>query len=103
MRFLTDRDKKIAEAALALHEAHLQLDGEAYAKAHQELKEAKNLPQEYDCPCGKVWDGSGRLIICYLSIHQEGKWIEEFERGNEHHLAFCPDCAFKILSHTLKR
>jgi len=107
MRYLTEQDRKVAEAARARHEAHHKGDLAAYTEAARAEEAARNEMKVYCCPCGKRWDGSGRLIICYVTMvevaHERdgsGTIIHEVHsRGDEHHIYWCPECAPAIKAH----
>lgn len=108
MRYLTERDRVLAEAHAELHSAHGQQDVDAYVAAYQKKLDAEALEPIYDCAgCGKQWNGEGRLTACYVSLYevQDGNthWHQEHDRGNEHHLTWCPDCKAIILDHSTKR
>jgi hypothetical protein len=110
MKFLTERSKGMAEAALELQRAHEAGDRQAYLKAIEAEEAAKSLPDLYHCvSCGREWAGNGRATIGYITLyeldddHKEATFHQRHERGSEHTVTWCPDCKHKVFEHTSKR
>lgn len=107
MRHATERHAQIAKALKDKHDAHIAGDRAAYNDACERHEAAQAMPDVYECPCGKEWDGSGRLTIGYTAAieDQDGNLVrlQSLDRADEHVMNFCPDCKAKILPHLNKR
>lgn len=117
MKHLTEHTAQLVRTRQDIEDAHKATFTDpsamdryiALQKRHTELN---RLPADHDlkqweCPCGVKWHGDA-LIICYVTMYRrtaDGKdeWILMTDRGEEHHMAFCPDCAAKVEPHHNKR
>lgn len=114
MKHLHERDEQLEVAVAAKNTAHVSGDLDAYSASHRQIKELSGLPNDhellkYRCPCGARFS-SGGIYLCYISGFDIGElgvepvnFYRAVERGQEHHIAFCPDCAINIRQHHFAR
>ena len=113
MRHLTEQAYQIAQVEAEIEDAHKRRGDLAhYVELRNRSKWLGGLPADHnltqwECPCGKKWHGAA-LIICYVTLYErtaaaKDRFILLTDRGEEHHMSFCPDCAGRIEAHHSRR
>ena len=113
MRHLNQRERLAAEADQEVDAKSQRREMDAAKAAHERYKELHALPADHElckylcARCGNKFSDLP-LVVCYVSMYQtsinedgtvEVNHILRTDRGHEHHLTYCPDCAAAMIAH----
>lgn len=113
MKYLTNRDKALAEAKEQLKEAVANRNVAAITRAVKAEKDALALTPTITCfKCRNEFEQGNELIICAVGILRkrmgeggavETTWLSERDIASPVHLALCPDCDSELSIETFIR